>query len=269
MLTSNNRIRLEDQKVDADVEKQTFENHLFVRLVAKEKRFTRISFRYSIFDGCYLRDCSFDSCDFTGCRFTGSSLYGSSFNGCKFDYATFEKTIVDSDLLTTSCPGWENLKLKFARTLRMNFQQLGDAQAANQAIHVELEATEIHLKKAWNSNESYYRAKYKGWKRIEMFLEWVGFKVLDWVWGNGESPLKLLRSIALILLVIALVDAMRFMDPSKVGSYGLGLLRAPQIFFGTLTPPAYPCLYLTLIVVVRLVVFGFFMSIVVKRMNRR
>ncbi|HEY6167115.1 MAG TPA: pentapeptide repeat-containing protein [Verrucomicrobiae bacterium] len=269
MLTSSNRIRLEDQKVDGDIEKQTFVNHLFVRLVAKERRFTKIDFRYSIFDGCYLRSCTFDSCDFTGCRFTGTSLYGSSFNGCKFDYATFEKTIVDSDLLNTSCPGPENLKMKFARTLRMNFQQLGDAQAANQAIHVELEATEVHLKKAWNSNESYYRAKYKSWKRIEMFLEWVGFKLLDWVWGNGESPIKLLRSIGLVLVAIAAIDATCFMDAGQLSSYKHAVLRAPQVFLGTLMPKEYPGFYLTLILTVRLIAFGFLMSIIIKRMNRR
>ncbi|MEW6159831.1 MAG: pentapeptide repeat-containing protein [Verrucomicrobiota bacterium] len=269
MLTPNNRIRIEDQKIEADLEKQAFVNHLFVRLVAKEKRFTKVDFRYSIFETCYLRGCVFDSCDFTGCRFVGTSLYGSSFDGCKFDYALFEKTIVDSDLLNTSCPGPENLKMRFARTLRMNFQQLGDAQAANRAIEVELAATEIHLKKAWNANESYYRKKYKGWTRIKMLFEWVGFKVLDWVWGNGESPLKLLRSVALILAAIALVDATRFMDPSKLSSYWLGLLRAPQIFLGTLTPSGYPGLYLALIVAVRLIAFGLFMSIVIKRMNRR
>ena len=269
MLTPNNRIRTEDQKVETDVENQVFVNHLFVRLVAKKKRITKVDFRYSIFDTCYLRGCVFDSCDFTGCRFIGTSLYGSSFDGCKFDYAVFEKTIVDSDLLNTSCPGPENLKMKFARTLRVNFQQLGDAQAANRAIEVELAATEIHLKKAWNANESYYRRKYKCWMRIKMFFEWVGFKLLDWVWGNGESPLKLLRSAALLLAMIALVDATFFMDPLKASSYGLGLQHAPQIFFGTLKPPGYPGFYLALIVAMRLIVFGLFMSIVIKRMNRR
>ena len=47
--------------------------------------------------------------------------------------------------------------MRFARTLRMNYQQLGDARAANKAI--EIEATEIHLHKAWSSKQSYYRSK--------------------------------------------------------------------------------------------------------------
>ena len=52
--------------------------------------------------------------------------------------------------------------MKFARTLRMNYQQLGFAESVNKAIQIELQATEIHLYKAWRSNEAYYRKKYAG-----------------------------------------------------------------------------------------------------------
>jgi hypothetical protein len=68
---------------------------------------------------------------------------GAKFSGCKFDYATFEKTLIDARVLDTECPGLENLKMRFARSLRTNFQQLGDADAVNKAMRVELSATEI------------------------------------------------------------------------------------------------------------------------------
>ena len=117
------------------------------------------------------------------CKF----LTGLKFTGCKFDYANFERTIIEGDVLDNCCPGWDNLKLKFARTLRVNFQQLGDSELANKAIKVELDATEIHLKKSWHSNESYYRKKYCGWKRVGKFFEWLKFQILDFIWENGEN----------------------------------------------------------------------------------
>ena len=190
MLKPNDRIPHVDQKFDEDVADQEFSNRLFVRLVATKQRFTRVDFKYSIFELCYLRNCVFDSCDFVGCRFISSTLDGSAFSGCKFDYATFERTGIDGDILSSGCPGHENLKMRFARTLRMNYQQLGDAKSANSAIKVELQATEAHLHKAWNSNESYYRQKYRGYRRVQMFTDWVAFKALDSVWGNGESVLR-------------------------------------------------------------------------------
>ncbi len=97
-----------------------------------------MDFKYCVFDGCYLRQCTFDSCDFTGCRFVGSSFHGSTFTGCKFDYAAFERTIITSDILDTCCPPFENLKLRFARTLRTNYEALGDSDAVNKALSARI-----------------------------------------------------------------------------------------------------------------------------------
>lgn len=269
MLSDSHRVQQTDKKFDDDVEDDKFVNHLFVRLVAKGRRFVNVDFRYSIFDTSYLRNCTFDSCDFTGCRFVSTNLYGSSFPGCKFEYSNFERTLIDSDILDSGCPGSENLKMKFARTLRVNYQQLGDASSANKAIQVELEATEIHLHKAWRSNESYYRKKYTKLGRVKAFAEWVQFKALDLIWGNGESIIKLIRSMLFVLLVIALIDVTTYGNTHLISSYIDALYKSPQIFLGTLTPSNYAKSYITVILFIRLVMFGFFMSIIIKRFNRR
>jgi hypothetical protein len=260
MFSPSNRVKVEDQKVDADVVDVDLANRLFLRLVAKERRFTKVIFRYSIFDACYFRKCTFESCDFTGCRFIGTNLYGSTFSGCQFDYSTFERTIIASDVLANCCPAPENLKMRFARTLRVNYQQLGDAQAANMAIHVELDATREHLWKAWRSNDWYYRIKYPKGKRIKAFLDWMGFKFLDWTWGNGEIVL---------LAIMTLCDAFAHRDPWLVSSYLSAARQAPQVFLGTLSPPSYSPGYLAAIVFCRLVAFAFLMAIIIKRFNRR
>jgi uncharacterized protein YjbI with pentapeptide repeats len=147
MLEDSGRVEQKDKAFTDDPVNVSFANYLFTRLVAKGRHFDRVDFRYSIFDSCYIRNCRFDSCDFTGCRFVGTNLYGSSFSGCKFDYAIFERTIVDTDILLNNAPAFENLKLRFSRTLRMNYQQLGDASSVSMAIKLELEATRVHLKK--------------------------------------------------------------------------------------------------------------------------
>jgi uncharacterized protein YjbI with pentapeptide repeats len=95
-----------------------------------------VDFRYSTFDACYLRNCVVDDCTFVGCRFVNTNLHGSSVLGCEFDYATFEKTDIDHDVLASGCPATENLKMRLARSLRINYQQLGDPDAVNKAIAV-------------------------------------------------------------------------------------------------------------------------------------
>ncbi|WP_263063189.1 pentapeptide repeat-containing protein [Dickeya dadantii] len=269
MIKDSGREKLSDKRFDSFVSGESFTNKLFERLVALNIEFNNVSFRFCIFDAAYIRKCSFQDCDFTGCRFLNCNLVGSSFTGCKFDYATFDKSHIDNDILESGCPGLENLKLKFARSLRLNYQQIGDSKSANKAIAIELLATESHLHKAWQSTESYYRNKYKGIDRLKIFGEWIEFKLLDLVWGNGESVYKLFRAVVIILLIISVVHVANFSDPTLVSSYLEALSFSPQIFLGIDAPCIYPKSYLTIIVLVRLIMFGFFMSIIIKRFNRR
>lgn len=270
MLVPSGKTVICDHKFDADETDSRYANYVFLRLVAMRKRFERVDFRYSIFDTCYLRDCKFDACDFTGCRFVNTQLPGAKFSGCKFDYTTFEKTHVDPGILDTECPGHENLKSRFARTLRTNFQQLGDASAVNKAMRVELDATEIHLKKAWQSNESYYRSHHPGvWGRIKAFLAWAKFRALDRVWGNGENIASLLISILVFVGMMAVFDAISYRDPRLVGTYVASFGTSLEVFIGTLRPTEYAVSYLTLVTFIRLIAVGFFLSIIVKKFNRR
>lgn len=41
----------------------------FRLVTAKSIHFRKVSFKYSLFDDCYLRDCRFEDCDFTGATF--------------------------------------------------------------------------------------------------------------------------------------------------------------------------------------------------------
>ncbi|MNK86673.1 Pentapeptide repeats (8 copies) [compost metagenome] len=269
MLANSGKVELKDQKFIVDVSEGSHSNTHFVRLVAKGHRFVNVDFKYCTFDACYLRNCQFDSCDFTGCRFVGTNLRGSSFSGCKFEYATFERTDIDSDVLSNGCPRNENLKIRFARSLRMNYQQLGDALSVNKAIEIELNATEEHLYKAWHSNESYYRKKYKSWHRAVQFLRWSNFKLLDLLWGNGESTWKLIRAVLVVCVLMTLFDVLNYRDVSLVQNYWIAFWQAPQVFLGTTKPVHFPSTYIALVTLLRLVLFGFFMAIIVKRFNRR
>ena len=237
MLVDSRKTLITDQRFASDESNSRFSNHVFIRLVAMGRTFTKVDFKYTVFDDCYLRNCQFDSCDFTGCRFVNTQLPGAKFSGCKFDYATFEKTLIDARVLDTECPGLENLKMRFARSLRTNFQQLGDAEAVNKAMRVELTATEIHLKKAWQSNKFYYRSHHPGaLSHILAFLQWMKFKALDFIWGNGENLFRLVRFVLILLLLMAFGDVAVDGDPSRVQNYVASFIRSFEIFFGTLMP---------------------------------
>jgi len=50
------------------IEGSNYHNHLFVRIGAKRKVFTKVNFSHTYFEHCYFRDCTFDSCNFNECK---------------------------------------------------------------------------------------------------------------------------------------------------------------------------------------------------------
>jgi hypothetical protein len=68
---------------------------------------------------------------------------------------------------------------------------------------------------------------------------------------------------------MSVIDVMAFRDRQRIDSYVHAFWDAPQIFFGTLSANHYWGPYLTAILLARLIAFGFLMSIIIKRFNRR
>lgn len=269
-LKKGNREVVTDFYVATNVDGEKFPYRVFIRLNAKKVKFTNVSFQHCIFEGCYFNGCVFDSCDFTGCRFIGSNLHLSAFTGCKFEYATFERSHLEDDILLSEAPKEENLRMRFARSLRMNYQQIGDAKAVNKAISVELEATSVYLYKSWNSRESYYKGKYPGFiKSGVQFIKWAEFKILDFLWGNGENTIKLLRTIVFGLIIIGIYDTVKNGNILNIGDYWNSIKNAPAVFLGVSSPENFSVSALSIIAGARLVTVALLTALLVKRFSRR
>lgn len=239
-----------------------FKSSMIIRVSAVKKVFENIDFRYSVFDDCYFRNCKFINCDFTGAQFKNSSYRGSDFIGCKFDYCRFNSVKITNSLLDNSQPGFENVALEFAQTLRVNFSQIGDTEGVNKAIKCELTATKIHLKKAAFSAESWYRDKYQGWERAKYLRKYFTFKLFDFVWGNGESLFKIFCSMIFVILLSSSILVFqgevicKAFENSLVAFWGIETKTLPLTF-------AIP------IVASRFILLGMFISVLVKRLSRR
>jgi hypothetical protein len=255
--------------VDQVDERQLWKNTFVQRLVAKGKTFRNVDFSYSIFDHCYFRKCRFDSCNFTGCKFLSTNFEGSHFTECKFNYTHFERTNIESTILDDQCPPFENVKQRFARTLRINYQSLGDVEGVNKAMRVEMEATILHYHKAWKSNELFYREKHKGFDRVKLFFKWLEYKSLEFIWGNGESIWKLMRFVIISTLLMSIIDLYISHECFTLWSLIHSFFRMPQILLAVSTPSNYPVGYLSFLVFFRLLFFALFVSVFVRRLSRR
>ena len=240
-----------------------YERTRFRFVTAKKVHFRSVSFKYCVFEDCYFRDCRFEDCDFTGATFRNSNLRGSTFDGAHFDYCRFAHTLIPINIIERHMPGYENVALELARSLRVNYAQVGDTDGVNKAISSELDATRIHLKKAAWSKESYYRNKHKGFNRLIKFLEYYWFRVLDFIWGNGESLPKLLRTIAIAYAVIAIY--VHKSGTSVIESFGNAFLA----FWGSYVPATPAPFFSASALAIRTVFVGLFVTVLVRRLSRR
>lgn len=260
---------IENQKKLVSDNLLDFKYKIYIRFNATKIKFTKISFAHCIFDNCTLKECVFDNCDFTGSKFSNTNLNHSKFIDCTLDYVTFDKCLVDDEILSDSPPKKTNLKLRFSRSLRVNYQSIGDARSANKAIHVELNTTAEHLKDSWRSEDEYFRKKYPGLKRLAQFFKWIEFWVLHFLWGNGESIGKLFRTIIIINLIICIYHANTSNGSPTIENYISSLKLSPAIFLGLTDYSDKISLASVLTTASRLISFALLTALLVKRFGRR
>lgn len=254
-----------------------YSNYQFLRAVATNFIFKNIDFSKTNFDNCYLKHCRFIRCNFEGAKFSNSNLQGSYFEDCKFDYVTFEKTFVDEEIFECA-PKLNNLKFRFARSLKLNYASIGDYIKSSLAVKVELQATKRHLYDTWTLNDNYNRSKYGGIrKRLAQFWKWLKVSLLDFVWGNGESLWRLIRFNLIVFGMLTIYDIFQNKVINALDILMLFLVKIPSHYFGNkiMTDSNinyfhyYPPFLDLVLVITRLISFSLLMSIVIKKYNRR
>jgi len=253
------------------IEDFKYSNYLFIRAVATDFIFKNIDFSKTIFDNCYLKDCRFINCKFEGAKFSNSNLQGSYFRDCNFDYAIFEKTFVDYEIFECA-PKWNNLRFRFARSLKLNYASIGDYVKASKAVTVELQATLGHLRSSWSSGDPYYSIKFGGLeRRLKQLYKWTKVNFLDFIWGNGESLRRLIRFNFIVFFILSVVEV--FTSGSKYGFLEFLetlFVNIPSVYFGLKVENfEYSNYTLLPLTILRLVSFALLMSIITKKYNRR
>lgn len=256
---------IENKEFRGEVQGEDLSAKEFIRIFAVGVAFVDVNFKQCDFSECYFRNCRFIRCDFTGANIKESNLRGSQFEKCKFHYTTWEKTILDEHFLDTCLPSEENLARDLARSLRVNFSQIGNYEAVNKAASIEVCLTGQHLYNAAYSRQSYYRDKYKSWSRLIHAINHARWKFLDLLWGNGESIVRVAIS-GLTVVVIAALFMMR--DHSQL-QFSTAFWEVLTSFWGIHGGTQLPDIYIVVLTVIRFILFGLFMAILVKRLSRR
>lgn len=263
-IVEHRKVRLEDKELKGEVV-ESFECKELVRVFAVNITFKEVVFKQAILSNCYFRNCTFIRCDFTGTQIKECYLKGSSFEACQFRYTTWEKTQLDEEFLDRCLPPEENLARDLVRSLRVNFSQIGNYDAVNKAAAIEVKLTGQHLFNAAYSKQTYYRSlpKYNGLSRLRYIWQHFRWKMLDYLWGNGESLFRVLLSGFIFVVLAAILLATLSANMKFADALSLSILS----FWGMAQP--LPAAFVVSLTVARFFLFGLFMAILVKRLSRR
>jgi hypothetical protein len=270
--------KIENQDLLEDMENVDLTSSVIKNLGAKDRKFDNVKFTYARIYDCYFRKAAFHDCDFTGAKIYDSNFKDATFHCCRFDYARFSNTIVSSDQMLNSLPGYENVQREFVRSLRKNFESIGDVDGCNKCIRAELNATKKHLRKVALSGEAYYRGNYKGWRRIKGCFELGKFLVLELVWGNGEKPIRILGTMLFLLFLSSIwicfsnLPSMPSLMIADICDYSMNAVRAAfEEFLGIGSTGNFlvPGTLKYLLVFSRYILIGMFLFVFLKRFSRR
>lgn len=264
----NNKIKISNEEIEEDVCNINMSGKEYCRIYAVDKTFSKVDFSKSIFNSCYFRNCKFNDCNFLGSEFIDSNLRGSQFENCIFKYSRWSRTLVEDYFLDNCLPPEENLSRDLLRELRINAIQLGNNKIANRAAIMEIKNTGAFYRKAAWSKEAYYRSKYKKKERAVKIYEHVAWMISDVAWGHGESLLRLVRSVLVLLIMLGIVNwkYTRLINEEALWSNMMGVM-----FYSIGITGPYLLINAVKVVtsITSIVGFGAFISIMIKRLSYR
>ncbi|MHB8623881.1 MAG: pentapeptide repeat-containing protein [Sulfuricaulis sp.] len=265
-----------DQFLTRSVDHANFQHCLFHDTGAKKLLFKNGDFSYCVFERAYFHACTFIDCKFIGARFVDCNFRSASIEGCHFEYAIFKSTLISEKELLKNLPAWPKVRRELLRNLRINAESIGDAEAVKGYVREELAALREDLKKARDGKETYYAQKYNTLgKKLSVYWQsvWVWF---DWhLWGHGEYPSRLLRTIIIGVTGAALYRVGTYhqfpvtTSPSSILSISAAdYMDVVKAFVGVV-PVSFPEGLAALLSIFRYVVLGLFISVLFRRLARR
>lgn len=240
-------------------------------------------FRHCSFTNCYLRSATLDECQFWHCTFTDCNFTGASFFGSRLDYSEFRNCSVTYSQLRDCMPLHQlNVRHDLAQNLKMNATNRGESEDARSFLLVELDASErFNWRKGWPPADSWESTKYsKPEDRWAGKRDWFWLWLNRWFWGYGEEPQRLVYIGVLALIVFAIVFYLPGLTVSALTSslgftdvldhLGFSAASLASIPYGTEAPANLAGrVAVTVEGLLGLVLFGFFISALYRRISRR
>jgi hypothetical protein len=137
-------------------------------------------------------------------------------------------------------------------------------------------ATRNHWRKAAFSDEEWYKGKYGGFiSRVNALRHFLLHAVADFIWGHGEKPLRVMRTILLVLGATSLFTVLFTQHANSVSDFVWRIVSTfadiSLIFVGvnSANVASYNDWIKAFLTLGRYVSLAFLVGVITKRISRR
>ena len=196
------------------LEKRDFRNSILEDVQGKEVAYRECDFSYSILIRGYFHKAKFERCKFIGTRFVTTSFRSATFESCDFSYADFDRCIIPVPQVLANLPAFANVRWELLHNLRANMRALGDTRHESELVWQEIDTEMEHWRSIARRPAGYYHKYTRTERWVARFKYW---RLLTerYVWGHGESLVRLGVATLVALMLLGLLNAI-----GRIGDLG-------------------------------------------------
>jgi len=149
----------------------------------KNARFANCNLSQATFAQCYLRRAQFEKCDLVNSHFVSCDFSQAAIVESRIDFASFSNCEIGLQNIKFRTDASAQAMVRVCRSLKLNAMSMGNFADAGHLTYLEKthERRALHARGEW--------------------APWLGSLLLDWMWGYGEKPWRLVFFMAVNIVL--------------------------------------------------------------------
>ncbi|MBI2753467.1 MAG: pentapeptide repeat-containing protein [Betaproteobacteria bacterium] len=171
----------------------------------KDAKFVNCNLSQAGFSECYFRRTVFQNCDIVNAKFDSSDFSNARIDASRIDFATFRNCEITLRNIRFRQDTNPQVLARVCRNLKLNAMSMGHFDDASDLAYME-KSYERHVL----FNQAFAQKTDRVGKRLKAIAFWLDAVILNWLWGYGERPWRLM--LAMVATIVAFGTVQFWLD---------------------------------------------------------
>jgi uncharacterized protein YjbI with pentapeptide repeats len=162
----------------------------------KDAKFVDCNLSQAGFSECYFRRAVFQKCDMINAKFDSSDFSNARIDASRIDFATFRNCEITLRNIRFRDDANPQVLARVCRNLKLNAMSMGHFDDASDLAYLEKSYERRVL-----FNQAFAQKADRVGKRLKAIAFWLDAVILNWLWGYGERPWRLM--LAMVATIVA------------------------------------------------------------------